>query len=157
MGHLEGEFFGFWDKTQSKLVRAKKGHCLAHRIWKHKDGFMDSYVVIKAYILSLFKALLSLSLSGLLIFFYRGTCFMQLCKSGRVILTLTQPNLHTRQPCPMTSPEIREGSDFSGSAHKIPGQGSDWSSLAHVGVPRPIIMAREMTHCDWPDLDYVFL
>lgn len=98
MGHLEGEFFGFWDKTQSKLVKAKKGHCLAHRIWKHKDGFMDSYVVIKAYTLSLFKSLLSLSLSGLLIFFYRGTSFMQLGKSGRVIEIYTQGNLVHGQP-----------------------------------------------------------
>lgn len=43
---------------------------------------------------SLFKALLSLSLSGLLIFFYRGTSFMQLCKSGRVIDTDTAKFTH---------------------------------------------------------------
>lgn len=35
----------------------------------------------------------------------------------------------------MASPETLEGSDFSGCAHKIPGQGSDWSSLAHVMLP----------------------
>lgn len=56
----------------------------------------------------------------------------------------------------MAITEALESLDFSGSAYKIPGQVSDWSSLDRVHMPKPIRMTREMVHCDWPGLDYCF-
>ena len=107
--------------------------------------------------LSLFFKLFSLflSLSGLLISSHRGTFLCNWAKVGRVI-DIDRASLTHKANLPMAITEALESLDFSGSAYKIPGRGSDWSRLDHVHMPKPIRMTREMVHCDWPGLDYCF-
>lgn len=87
---------------------------------------------------------------------YCSSMCLHLCsctKEGRVTEIGTASLTH-QTASPMVSTGALENLDFSGSGYAIPEQGSDWSHLGHMHMPRPVRMTRETEDCDWPGLDY---
>lgn len=76
---------------------------MAHRIGEHKDGFVDSYEVLR----TLFFCGSSLSVWPLAVFPQRDLLYVAVPSVGGS-QPLTEPGLHTRQPCLWQAQSTRE-------------------------------------------------